>query len=206
MIKSQWHLWPWYFYPLPLCLAVSLAAFSDRYSQWVASTDIAWLRRRTTSIAALIAVVAACLWVEVRHFRASGGTAQSITDAAEHLVEFLREHEGRYAMGDRAGATAFVTGKGFLQIEGLAADHGVIDAIERSADLRSTLETYGVDYVVETLPTPLIGDDDCLTVTAPHLPAGNPQMRGRFCDPLFRYDSPLDGVTTVIYGLRSGGT
>jgi hypothetical protein len=201
-LRSSWQIWQWYHYPLPLAMGVSLATaveFACRRFAWLGP----WLeKRRVLSLGAVAAIIAATSWHNWRVLYNQGAC-----DAAVALKSFSQTHPGRYAMGDRAGVTALMLSRSILQLEGLVADEALLESIRAERPLASTLSSYGVDYLVEAVPTPVLAKASCQEFTEPkkrQAGGSSPKMRGTFCDPLFRLDDPVDGYTTLVYDAHPG--
>jgi len=200
-VRSSWHIWSWYLYPIPLALSVALLALGE-----LARTRLEAGGRQLPHWAgqgAFVAALAVALSLAIRTAREPGNN-EGARDTAHELALFARDHAGYYAMGDRAGVTAFLVPRGFLQLEGLAADQAFLEAVRRERPLRDVLEQRGVNYLVETVPSQqAVGR--CLEVAEPKVQqAGNlsPKMRGLFCDPVARIPDKLGWVTTLVYALN----
>lgn len=105
---------------------------------------------------------------------------------AKRIVAETGSLDGIFAMGDRAGMTAFAMHKPIVQLEGLAADRAMVEHIRRQDELGGVLGGYGVDYLIVMVNAPLERQGSCYRVMAPHpRQAGltSPRMTGIFCDP-----------------------
>ncbi|HZK76652.1 MAG TPA: hypothetical protein VFD13_07065, partial [Candidatus Kapabacteria bacterium] len=112
------------------------------------------------------------------------------------IKSFTDSHPGRYAMGDRAGLTAFLTGQPILQMEGLAADQPLVDSIAARADLLAVLKKYGVRYYIVSYPLNEFherdGHWDLLEPHKQQVEPWMPVMHGRFyATEVFRFPLPL---------------
>jgi hypothetical protein len=202
-LRSDWLIWLWYFYPLPICMCVGLATLSEamltiRTASWVDRLPRRWALLLAVSVVGVAAY---------RSAHQAGRTNQGVMRAALKLDEFSRNHPGRYAMGDRAGLTALLVGQPLLQLEGLVADRGLLDLIRKQRSLSEVLATYRVDYLVEAMPTVELSAGRCQHLTEPkeaEAGARSPKLSGTFCNPLFRYDDVVDGRSTLVYG--AGGS
>jgi hypothetical protein len=202
-LRSSWLLWVWYLYPLPLCMAVGLAVLSEGALAarggalaaavgWLPRVPRAWLYALSATVVSISAVRAAN----------KPRSNQGVMNAALRLDAFSHWHAGQYAMGDRAGLTALLVNRSFLQLEGLVADRALLNLIREQRSLPYVLAAYHVDYLVEALPTSKLQSARCQQFSEPkERQAGirSPKLRGTFCDPLFRYDDPADGYTTLVY-------
>jgi hypothetical protein len=197
-IKSSWEIWGWYTYPLPLAVAVTVIAVVELWRERATEPSGILKRLQPYAIPAALAVSMLLVFKSAR----SRGNNEGTLHATSALSEFVENHPGRYGMGDRAGLTAFLIPRSFLQLEGLVADRALLDAIRERRDLRRTLVSYGVDYLVEAVPTSSLSGSECQDFTEPKVvQAGerSPKMRGRFCSPLFRFDDATDDHTTLVY-------
>lgn len=202
-VRSSWQIWVWYLYPLPLCLTVGLGALASALPegirlQWFERVPKGWL------VACTVAVVSAGALQISRGRHPNAG----VFNAAQKLADFSAKHPGQYAMGDRAGLTALLVDRSFLQLEGLVADSGLLALIREQRRLPEVLKMYGVDYLVETSLTEELKSGPCQEFTEPkERQSGwrSPKLRGRFCDPMLRFDDPIDGRTTLVYWVRDSG-
>lgn len=147
-VRVSWSSYLWYFYPFPISAAIGVLEIRRA---------IAWKPSRFSEPAAKVAIVAVIvfaawfLWRDIpmmtTHFNLP---PQHPYKHALNVMEFIRP--GRYAMGDRAGITSFVTGLPILQLEGLAADQAMVDSISTQADLVNVFRHYGVDYYIVSYP------------------------------------------------------
>jgi hypothetical protein len=199
-LRSSWQIWSWYMYPLPLAAAITLAAAAEVTCQRSAGRRNPFLKLQRYALPAALAVAIAM----VAKSALSAGNNEGTLRAASALAGFSDSHPGRYAMGDRAGLTAFLVPRSFLQLEGLVADRSLLDDIREQRRLRDTLSDYNVDYLVEAVPTTNLGSGPCQEFTEPKRTQSgdhSPKMRDVFCDPLFRYDDPTDAHTTLVYAV-----
>ena len=118
------------------------------------------------------------------------------------VAAFAEKHPGRYAMGDYAGAPSYLTGRPILQLEGLAADPGLVDHIRNEDDLTEALKEYNIDYLVVTDRKPLEVIKGCYLVYQPNPdPAGqrSKKMTGRLClEPLLYLETGKDDQNSTV--------
>jgi hypothetical protein len=193
-------MWYWYLYPLPLCMAVGVVAIAESVRGQVRSA-LNFVANYSAALVVLVGSVAIQLGLHVAH----GGNV-GLPHAASAIATFSKEHPGRYAMGDRGGLTAFIVGQPFLQLEGLVADRAMLEAIRSERPLPETLAQYGIDYLVEAIPTRDAVPDRCQSFDEPKTrQAGphSPKMRGSFCSPLLRFDETVDSYSTFVYSAHS---
>jgi hypothetical protein len=199
--RSSWSIWSWYLYPIPLALPLALAAIGEaarlrlqaagfRAPPWGGTAGLA-----LSFVGALAAAI---------KFASEDGNNADGRDTARTLAQFAASHGGRYAMGDRAGLTAFLSPSPYLQLEGLVADRELLEDIRRERPLREVLQARHVDYLVETVPV-LDAGGSCLHVAAPkarQAGALSPKMRGIFCDPVAVFPDKFGWVKTLIFAIE----
>jgi hypothetical protein len=192
-VRSPWPIWAWYAYPLALCASIASVHLLESVRPPRLSP----------------AVAAAALGVAIVLARLPGrvGVTKSVLRHAEDLRSFVKSHPGRYAMGDRAGLTALVTGASILQLEGLVADRALLDDVRAESDLRAVLAKRRIDYLVDTRSAAGSGaGSGCTTVTEPHESQAPraARMSARLCDaPVWQHVEPSE-VATVVYALHAG--
>lgn len=200
-IRSSWRIWSWYLYPIPLALGIALVALGQAANRALAPRNQSMTLRASRIAVPLSVALAALLAFRIAR---DPGNNEGTRDSARDLARFARAHPGYYAMGDRAGVTAFLVPHPFLQLEGLVADRAFLDAIRHERPLREVLTERRVDYLVEAVPNELLAGR-CLKVEEPKPgQAGmlSPKLRGEFCDPVFRIPDKLGWVTTLVYDLK----
>ncbi|WGF86316.1 hypothetical protein [Marinivivus vitaminiproducens] len=193
--RSDWPLWPWYYYPLVIALPAAVALFSASWPGRYSYPRI----RRPLDLACTILVLAVLVpqrWDQAWQLPPS---EDKLLTAALRLESFARDHPGIYAMGDRAGKVAFLLnaqGRPLIQLEGLAADPGMVDSIAREDDLMDVLRRYGVNYYIATNTR---SEDGCWLASEPALPGPRaPRMRTRICEPpLFSFTLTRGGTWTT---------
>lgn len=133
----------------------------------------------------------------------------SVYTHAKRMQSFVALHPGVYAMGDRAGLTAYLIGQPVIQLEGLACDFTMAAFMKQKTDLAIVLRHYNVDYLIET--SNLDGLDvinGCYIVEEPHKEqAGGsaPKMTANLCYRAIYEDSTVAGsygVRTYIFKLK----
>jgi hypothetical protein len=201
--RSDWQLWYWYLYPLPLCMGLGAMAFGE----WLRTSFPGALRASAKFAPALVAAFA--LESMALAWRVAREGNPGLVEAAEAVAEFGHAHPGRYAMGDRSGLTSFILRQPVLQLEGLVADQSLLEDIRAERSLPRVLAQYGIDYLIEAVPTQALASDRCQPFSEPKPRQSgehSPKMHGTFCDPLLRYDSTPDAYTTLVYAARSGAS
>jgi hypothetical protein len=126
---------------------------------------------------------------------------------AKVLAAFARTHPGRYAMGDRAGLTAYLLDRPVVQLEGLVGDARLLGHIARRDRLERVLNDYRIDYLIVSVYAPLMRRDNAVRVTIPDsMQCGphSPKMTAWLPDaPLLRF-TRAGRCTTYVFGVRSG--
>jgi hypothetical protein len=142
MLRSDWPLWSWYYYPLPLAGIVAMRILFQGVMWPIKTVGRRWLPH--------IMLMLAVVYVGVSVIRVLMLTPYSnpCYRTALCIEAFAKEHSGIYAMGDQAGLTSFITGLRVVQVEGLVCDRAMIEHIKMKANLRDVLKAYGADYYV----------------------------------------------------------
>jgi hypothetical protein len=188
-LLSDWMLFRWYLYPMPFLFGIIAVIVTDRAAS---AYPAASLRIGMGAAAVLFAYT---VTEYVSSTFAFTPQAHSPYAHAKAMTSFTERHRGTYAMGDRAGITAYLCSQPFVQIEGLAADWNMYEHIKNGSDLIEVLRSYHVDYLIETAGTGGLPKDKngCYLLTAPHTEqagARSPKMSGVLCsEPLFHYQS-----------------
>jgi hypothetical protein len=199
-LRLSWPAYVWYFFPFPISAGAGVLEIR------------ALLRQRGQalvdrfSIIALVLVL--CVAAFVLYNDIPGLTTQLNLDESQTRAQpniyihalgikpFTDSHPGRYAMGDRAGLTAFLTGQPMLQLEGLAADQTLVDSIRARADLLRVLKKYGVQYYIVSYPLNEFHEHDShWDLLEPHTQQAlpwMPMMHGHFyASEVFRFPLPV---------------
>lgn len=169
---SDWLIWPWYLYSVPLAAVGALLwllrreprARSEAGSQAQLLVEGLLLLTVGVYAAACTADKALPLWYRF----------------AEDMAPFARTHPGLYAMGDCAGTTAYTLGQPMMQLEGLVMDEAFLANIREQRNLNEVLERYHVRYYVTRDAVP--DADGCYAAAEPYQGGpDSPRMHGRFC-------------------------
>jgi hypothetical protein len=193
-LRVGWSAYMWYFYPFPISAAVGILEIRDRFR-------LHWDRLiERGGVVAFGLIVLFSTWFLVRDIPMMTTNfhlpPEHMFVHAEGIESFTSSHPGRYAMGDRAGVTAFVTGQPILQVEGLAADQAMVDSIRSKANLLNVLRKYGVKYYIVSYPLREFKEQDNVwDLQEPHWQQVEPYvpvMRARFYAPeVYRYPLPV---------------
>lgn len=139
---SDWMIWPWYVYAWPI--AAVIAAI-----EWLQPT-------RAELVPGQLAKT--CLWASLALLALDAGylvyssrPADELTYlAGEDIAAFAATHPGIYAMGDRAGAPAYLSKQPFVQLEGLMMEPDYLDNIRAQKNVKDVLHAYKVRYYIST--------------------------------------------------------
>ena len=155
-LRLSWSSYVWYFYPFPISAGAALFEMRERIPQKLQKWND---RLASVAMPIIMAFAFVILFRDIRGLTSHINLVEAQTRAQPNIYihalgikQFTDSHPGRYAMGDRAGLTAFITGRPFLQTEGLAADQAMVDSIAASADLLNVLRKYGIRYYVVSYP------------------------------------------------------
>ncbi len=186
--RSDWPLWPWYFYMLPPAV---LAAFLVFFRTGQCKRMAAW-----SPFTLLLLVFATC------RVQSENLVEQQtyIVEAAWKVEQFSLSHPGIYAMGDRSGMVGFLLHQPVIQTEGLMMDGEYLRLIAKQRPLRSVLDRYGVRYYIATATEPFNG---CFPAVEPAQAGPHaPHLRGEFCGkPAAEWT--IAGGRTMIFDLQS---
>jgi hypothetical protein len=204
-LKLSWSSYYWYFYPYPISAAAALfeirSLISDKFRNIVD-------RLAPIALIAVVTIASFILYRDIIGLTSKLNLVESQTRAQPNIYihalgikPFTDAHPGRYAMGDRAGLTAFVTGQPILQLEGLAADQAMVDSIAAQADLLRVFRKYGVQYYIVSYPLREFHEQNWhWDIFEPHkqqVQPWAPVMHGRFYAPeVFRFPAPVGQILT----------
>lgn len=136
----------------------------------------------------------------------------SIYNEAKRINNFIDSKgiNGRFAMGDRAGITAYLIQQPVLQVEGLVADKGVVLSIKNEENLNTVLQKHSIDYYIVSIGNRLqLNENGAYIAYEPHVElAGklSKKMQGAFANPIYTNavgTSPKDSLFTYIFDLRA---
>lgn len=200
-LRSDWRLFAWYFYPVLPGLLCAVLLSEQAVTRWV---DARW-RLALPVAASMVCVAVPSIAAAPAARRTTDWRPDSIAlySHARSLAKFGLSHPGVYAMGDRAGLTAYLLGQPVIQLEGLVADRRMVDLLEAQAPLGQVLREYKVDYLIVSVYQPLPKRDGCAVVVQPHpRQAGthSSHMEGTFCgEPVFFAASPAGSLPGLVY-------
>jgi hypothetical protein len=199
-VTSEWSLWLWYFYAVCFLGAIGAAIAASRAAVRVGSAA------PIASILLVGAILVGALGANAYRLRHPPSETNALFLRAIPVMEFARTHPGRYAMGDGAGAVAFMLDQPLVQLEGLVNDKMMLDDIRAQGRIADSLRRQKVDYYV-------VGDQPgqhepnaagCVDLTEP-LQAGprSARMRERVCSaPALQ--ATTQWLRTRVWDVRAG--
>ena len=198
---SDWYLFAWYGYAFPIANGIALSSIL-----FVAAKKIQ--KRFSVYFGYGFIIIISYLMLPILYFKTIEGTSEwdphpgSIYAHAIKIKEFTDTHPGRYAMGDRAGLTAYLTGKPTLQIEGIMADQKMVEHISSEDNLYDVLKEYHVNYVIFSSYEPMLHKDSCYRITIPFVMQSGTRSRKMACsfcqEPVFYYESSGNSAIPIV--------
>lgn len=140
---SDWRVWSWYHYSF-ITASMALLAMLALTFERARSTWPLQLRYASVALLALFAVA-----LPLNRWKLNAEMRQIAATAVE-LQRFAESHSGVYAMGDRAGMSAWLLSSPVFQTEGLVEDRSWIDVIQHQGNLVEELRRRNVRYYVMT--------------------------------------------------------
>jgi len=132
---SDWVIWPWYVYGWPIAGVIAA---------------IVLLRPNKMASGCFWAALA-LLALDAAYLVNSSRPEDELTYlAGEDIAAFAATHPGIYAMGDRAGAPAYLSNQPFVQLEGLMMESEFLDNIRNQKNVKDVLHAYKVRYYIST--------------------------------------------------------
>jgi hypothetical protein len=187
LYKSDWFLNRWYLFPLPIVFLISFGLITEIIENAVKRKRILFYGSNIVLYCTIIYVLFFGVSLVIRDTIRWQAHPNSVYTQAKQLLGFTKDHPGLYAMGDRAGLTAYLIDKPTLQLEGLIADYRMYEHIKHQDDLASVLREYNVKYLIETADkNGLPHTGNIYEIEEPHTgQAGNlsPKMKGRIEGP-----------------------
>jgi hypothetical protein len=209
---SGWVFFGWYEYPLPAAALSALVMIAARWGKRLPDARLAVL--------GLAFIVAANPVLAARYFTRHGPrwtVADNTLLAMSHdLAHRMRARQGLSAMGAIAGMASYVLDRPFFQVEGLVADHKLIEHLRRQDPLVDVLREYGADYLIVSFTRPPARTaSGCYLVAQPEEVWSGPRtrkMRGQICaEPVEHFVTPagtnpwsmFPALETFVWELRS---
>ncbi len=205
-LRLSWSVYVWYFYPFPISAGAALFEIQAwMHPRWKSRID----RLAIPGLAFILVATTIILRRDISGLTTHLNLDQASTQAQPNIYThamgikaFTDTHPGRYAMGDRSGLTAFLTGRPILQLEGLASDQTLVDSIAARADLLTVLRNYGVHYYIVSYPLREFhehnGHWDLYEPHQQEVLPGTPLMHSKFYAPeVFRFPYPVGAKLTA---------
>ncbi|WP_348266739.1 hypothetical protein P8936_12540 [Edaphobacter paludis] len=187
-LLSDWGMWPWYYYPLvysTLATIILLLPPSESPS-----------RHTPPRVVRLALTVPILFYMVYFSIYAVKKQPSSIALIARDLATYMQSHPARYAMGDEAGTTSYLSGQPIIQLEGLMMDKAFLQNIRQQRPLAAVLHNYGIRYYIVLYAQPSNG---CYTVHEPTNGGDeSPHMSGRICQPPL-FTATHSGSTASIF-------
>jgi hypothetical protein len=192
--RSDYQIWPWYLYPFVLHGVVVFLYPVDEAQ--TARRQTLWLLAMVTLALATVSIVR-----QAHGYYAQRHLDNGIVATAKFVKQALQGmNVQRIAMGDRAGAVGYITGKDLVQLEGLVMDKSYLTYLKGPFDLHAVLDRYKPDVYVATNPERIPGGD-CYFTREP-LQAADRVAKNKICFPVLATYMQPDGITeTVIFNL-----
>ncbi len=188
---SDWPIWPWYLYSLPLATTGGFLLFFSRYRQLAHRKDAGVLLQGSVIALVFLLAVASMSDTPTTRWYLFG----------RDIEAFSQTHDGIYAMGDCAGTTAYLIHQPVVQLEGLVMDAPFLENIRDQRNLNQALSDYGVRYYI-TANAERVGQ--CYNTVEPiHAGPDSPHMHGSICQaPEATY---IHGASTLyVFDLNPG--
>lgn len=126
----------WYVYPMRPSLCIALAFwFSRKFMKQFMLKPLP----QYILLAAAVLALATNVWPDQDN---------GLSQEARAIREFAATHPGIYAMGDRAGKTAFLLPYPLIQLEGLVMDLPYLKHLTKQEDLHTVFDDYHVRYYI----------------------------------------------------------
>ncbi len=202
-LRSDWISWIWHLYwTMP-----SLAVIGCLFAQTIVKPE-SDRKTKVPTFVLLLPLAIASVFVLIPEMAVGRSTVLrdfiGIEATANRMQSFVNQHPGRYAMGDRAGLTAYILGLPIVQLEGLIGDHQVIAFINDQRDLQSVLHHYDVDYLIVSRSTPFVKSKGGYEVQIPDADQAGPRSKklktAFLLAPLYVDSTTKLGIHTAIFG------
>jgi hypothetical protein len=208
--QTGWIYFGWYAFPLVPATIAALVAIVQRWGT-------AFNNRLQVVVASLLVALAPALAVPyfIQHGPLGSISDNTLVAMSYDLASHLNGRQGLFAMGAIAGIATYVIDRPFLQIEGIMADHRMVEHISSENPLGDVLREYGADYLIVSLATVRSDPQNgCYLVTQPNAEwAGmrTAKMRGEICaEPVEHFFTPRGSqawavfptIETLVWDLR----
>ncbi len=135
-IFSGWYYWSWYYY----IFFPSILVFFILILQYESIINVI---KKLLPFSTILIILF--------YFHISRNIEISKTlfyENALEVVEFEKQHQGIYAMGDRAGLISYLIDSPVVHLEGLVMDKKFVSELQSTPKLMDLLKKYNVDYYI----------------------------------------------------------
>lgn len=169
--RSDWQMWPWYFYP-------DFVAFTFSYLMVSYGMDVPIGRLRFGFLSLLI--ILSAVYCSMYAFISPIFNKPESSRESVLVSRFMDNHPGVYAMGDRAGRIGYLSHQPLIQLEGLVMDANYLKLLRsHGMTIDKLLKIYGVDYYIVSVERNPKG---CYDVVEPYFGGTlTKKVRGTFC-------------------------
>ncbi len=166
-LRSSWVLFFWYDYPFVFSIAISITVIGRTISHRLKNKRqlqlVLWIES--------VVLVAVCFQLGLLFHKTTTVFQVNPGNTFEHttqLLPWIITHPGKYAMGDKAGLMAYMSGASILQLEGLASDYALLEHIQRSDALLTVLKEYRITYLIVSVYDSLQHTPNGYYIESPH--------------------------------------
>jgi hypothetical protein len=152
-IRSDWGLWSWYFYPIPV-IAFLLAS-----EHWNTSRKLFSIPRLSSALTVFISFTALAVGFVVLMLytfplpfisKDKKGKIDILHVAGFKIKKLESTERGVYAMGDRAAVVGYLLESPLIQLEGLVMNKKYLQDLVAHEKLESLLKKYQVKYYISS--------------------------------------------------------
>jgi len=141
-LRSDWNIWPWYFYPFPVSILLT-----SKEADFNLKSVAKYYR-----YAFFLVAVTLPLFLLYLTTTTAPREPEVMNTAAIKVNEFEKKNNGIYAMGDRAGIVGYLLESPLIQLEGLVMDTTYLNRLKTEKRVSDLLNNYKVDYYIVSNP------------------------------------------------------
>lgn len=141
-LRSDWNIWPWYFYPFPVSIL-----FASKEANFNLKSVAKFYRYAFYAV-----VITLPLFILYLVTTTAPREPEVMNTAALKVNEFEKNNNGIYAMGDRAGIVGYLLESPLVQLEGLVMDTTYLNQLKTKKRVSDLLNDYKVDYYIVSNP------------------------------------------------------
>lgn len=176
-LRSDYSLWPWYYYPLLMSFIMLSIPTNDLIDNF--NVRVSFIKNKILLYFTLCFMLMLSFFIYLKVLDLST-KYRPLHVAGVKINKFEQNHPGIYAMGDRAGVVGFLLKSPIIQLEGLVMDKNYLDILEKSDNIEKILDEYNVDYYIGTNLKKL--DNGCYMVIEPKQSSGfSRQIKSELC-------------------------